>query len=404
MFYIARNKEKKNGKCPVMGRITVDGKSAQFSVQEDIEPKFWSVADNRSTGKGRHDRNLNHKLEQYRIAIAHLYEEQITRNGYVTADGLKAALSMHGKQRTIMGELDVMMEDLERSVGVRITKGTYDSYRSYRSILQKFLLWKFHTDDYPLERLDYSFIESFDMYLKTVSGSQPNTVHGHTLKLRMTGRWLRRRGLLPANPFEGFVICQVKEDHRKWLSKEELDRIMQTPMKDEKANLARNMFVFSCFVGLSYSDIHELAWENITKDEYGVRWIRKLREKTGVESIIPLLPIPLAILERYGQKDKPSNIFGLPAYRTSLHHLGKVRKACGFTELGFHTARHTFATTVCLSNGLPIETLSRELGHSDISTTQIYGKITNRRINDDMTKFEQRVEGKFQFNPVNGQK
>jgi integrase len=400
LFYLAKSKVKKNGKCPVMGRITVDGKSVQFSLQEETEPELWSVRENRSTGKDKQSKDLNLKLEKYRDVISSLYSAQIEHDGYVSAEVLKNALAESGKERMLLNELDGILNDMKPTVGIQMKPATFKGYQAFRSSVKRFIGWKYHTEDFAISRLDLSFIEEYESFLRLEMNYQTNTVHGFTVKLRYIGKRLRRKGLMSANPFEGFVCCRPKRDDRRWLAKEELERIMQTPMKDKKTNFIRNLFVFSAFTGLSFADMYDLRWEHITKDEYGVTWIRKRRKKTDIESSVPLLGLPLRFLEKHGKKERSENIFDIPPYRTACDHMAKIGKAVGIQPLGFHMARHTWATTICLSNSVSIETLSRTMGHSSITTTQIYGKITNQKINEDMTKLEQRLDGQFDFHPT----
>jgi integrase len=161
--------------------------------------------------------------------------------------------------------------------------------------------------------------------------------------------------------------------------------------------MARNFFIFSVFTGLSFTDLRSLKWNHIVKGKDGMTWIRKERDKTHEESCIPLLDIPLQILETYGNPSKEGLVFDVPPYPTIVTYMRIIKKSCGLKEFTFHMARHTWATTICLSNGVPIETLSRTMGHTNIATTQVYGKITNRKINEDMSLLEQRLDGKFQF-------
>jgi site-specific recombinase XerD len=397
LFYVNKQKTKKNGKCPVMCRITVNGKPVQLSLQEDTDPTLWSVADGCTKGKDKADKDLNLKLGQLRVKATSLYTQQIEQNGLVTAESLKAALQGTSKEPMLLELFGEYLSELAQSTGITTSKCTLSAYKGIYTALCRYLKDKCRQEDYPISQLDYAFIENFDFYLRAERQLKPRTVHGYVEALRFMGRRAVRKGLRTSNPFEGFVNKSIDTATRKWLTKEEIDRLLHTPMKKKKSNLVRNLFLFSTFTGLSIVDVTGLQWKYIVTDNNGIQWIRMPRGKTGVESCVPLLPIPLQILAKYGRKEKEGLVFDTPKYRTVALHLHEVGEACGIEYLTFHVSRHTWATTICLSNGVPIETLSRTMGHSNISTTQIYGKITNQKINEDMTKLEQRLGGKFQF-------
>jgi integrase len=401
MFYIARNKEKKNGKCPVMGRITVDGKAVQFSLREDIAAANWSADKGRSTGKDKADKELNLKIEQYRIRISELYNRQIERYGHVTAETLKAAMNTENREPMLLEEFQVMLDEMKAAVGINVAKRTCELNKTVRGNLGKFIRRKYGKEDISVTQMTPDFIQDYDRYCRTVQVVRISTLRTYVSILKKFANRMVRKGLLQSYPFADFSI-KKEAGARKWLTKEDLEKILRTPVKGEKLNTARNLFILSAFTGLSFTDMYGLRWSHIVKDDDGRKWIRQKRTKTNVESCVPLLSIPLRILDKYGDKrgDTDGKVFNIPVYNTMRIRLQAVGAAYGLKGLHYHCARHTFATTVCLSNGVPIETLSRTLGHAEISTTQIYGKITNRKINEDMTKLEQRLEGRFLFNPM----
>jgi integrase len=206
------------------------------------------------------------------------------------------------------------------------------------------------------------------------------------------------RGIIRKNPFADYK-CRQEATTRRWLSKAELDRIMSSPMTNEKAEQARILFVFSAFTGLAFADLYNLRHKHITTDGYGVTWIRLKRKKTGTQAVVPLTDIPLGIYNRHGNPvtSPEEKVFNIPSYALIRRYLEDVRKAAGLDALSFHVARHSFSTTVCLSNGVPIETLSRMLGHKNISTTQIYAKITHQKVEEDMQLLEKRLGDKYIF-------
>lgn len=398
IFYINKKKIKKNGKCPVLGRITLDGKITQFSTCEEVEPESWSVSEGRSIGKDKASKEINRKLEQFRENLSIHYDQQIERNGYVTAESLKNAIQGIGTYETmLLKEFEIHNEEVKNSVGITKAKATYKHYHECYGSLKRFVSHKYGMDDIAFDQLTYSFVEEYDFYLRVHVGMSPTTVEK---RIRMLKRIVKRainKEIIRRNPFAGFTTKKPEAD-RKWLSKEDLDKIMQTPVAHKGINLVRNLFIFSCWTGLAFADIFSLTWKNIITDKDGMIWIRQKRHKTGTEANVPLMDIPLSILNKYGTPEKNGKVFNMGTYSLFVFYLEDLRRICGLkTHLTYHMSRHTWATTICLSNGMPIETLSRTMGHQDISTTQIYAKITTQKINEDMKALEERIEGKYQL-------
>jgi len=398
LFYINKQKIKKNGKSPILGRITLDGKITQFSVQEEIEPELWSASEGCSIGKDKTSKELNRKLQQFRADISAHYERQIERNGYVTAESLKNTIQGVGiNQAMLLKEFELHNEEVRQSIGITKAKATYKHYLCSYGSLKRFINYKYDTEDIAFDQLTYSFIEDFDFYLRINVGMSPETVEKRIRNLKRIVRRAINKEIIRRNPFADFKT-KKPEATRKWLSKEDLDIIMQTKIEHKGVNLVRNLFIFSTFTGLAFTDIRNLKWENIVIDKNGMKWIRQKRAKTGTEANIPLMDIPLAILEKYGMPKENGKVFHVGTYSLIVFYLEDLRRACKLnTHLTYHMSRHTWATQICLSNGLSIETLSRTMGHQDISTTQIYAKITTQKIDEDMQALEKRLGNKYRL-------
>lgn len=399
LFYINRQKVKKNGKCPVLGRITVDGKVSQFSTKEEVSPSLWSVKEGRSTGKGRADSQLNQKLEEYKQKLIKYYNKQVEEEAYVTAGSLKnALLDTGGDTPMLLAGFKAYNEEYLKSVGVTKSKGSYNSYVHACKSLEKFITQKYGQEDIAFNTLQYSFIEDFEFFLRVNLRFSANTIFNVLMKLKCMVHKAISRGIIRKDPFAGFR-CRQEAITRRWLSKAELDAIMQTPLKSQKAEQARILFVFSAFTGLAFADLYNLRHKNVSTDSYGVTWIRIKRKKTGTQAVVPLTDIPLGIYDRHRNPaaSPEGKVFNVPSYALIRLYLEEVRKAANLDTLSFHCSRHSFSTTVCLSNGIPIETLSRMLGHKNINTTQIYAKITNQKVDEDMQALEKRLDGKYHF-------
>jgi site-specific recombinase XerD len=261
--------------------------------------------------------------------------------------------------------------------------------------LSNFLQEKYHVGDMSFRQLNFAFIEAFDFYLRVGHRMKPNTVLRSIIPLRKMVKIALNRGYIAHDPFAEYKPQRGKSEHRT-LTGEELKKIMNTPFHSHTRNLTRDLFVFSAFTGLAYADVKSLTEKELVITYDGNRWIVTARKKTGTVSRIRLLDIPFRIIEKYREYRIGDRIFPVPGYTTVDINLKRIGEICGINKgISFHMARHTFASQVCLSQGVPIETVSRMLGHRDIYTTQIYAAVSTQKISDDMKVLSQRITGKY---------
>jgi integrase len=406
LFYLNTGKMKKSGKCPIFGRISVDGKNTAFSTGLDIFPKDWDVCSGTATGKSYESQTVNKEIEIYKTEISCHYQNMLENWGYVTAETLKNALQGIGaKQNSVMREFSDMVEEKAKSVGIIITESTIVKYRLAYRHFSDFLEEKYNAVDMGFEGINIELIEAFARYLKIDLKMSPNTVRIYMKHLRTLVKRAFHRGQLRQDPFFDYKPEKIG-NKRRWISHDELERIIKAEMEFPTHQFTKDMFVFACFTGISYADLYHLKHSDIQMQEDGSRIIMLKRQKTGVSSCIPLLPAAQAILDRH--RDSQFTGWGGKAFRMQTltmmeKHLKEIAKAAKVDKcLTFHMGRHTFATTVCLSQGVPIETLSRMLGHSSIHTTQIYAEVTRTKINEDMTNLEKRIAGRYKLPEIKG--
>ena len=400
LFYINTGKVKKSGKCPIMGRISVDGENTAFTTGMEIFPSEWNAGSGFSTGKSKENIATNRQIENYKAEIGKHYKNMLETKGFVTAECLKNALRGIGtSQNTVMQEFSLFLDEKKKSAGIRISENTYIQYCKGFKHLKDFLKVKLNVDDIPFGKVDIAFIEDYAYYLKVDLRMKPASVHSFLAPLRTTVKRALGRGLLRQDPF--FDYTQEKIIHtRRYLTSDELERLMKTGFQKASMNFHRDMFLFSTFTGLSYSDLRNLQYQHIQRQEDGSRWWIVLnRKKTGTASYIPLLDIPLNIIDKYREtkfSGKDGYVFKIQTNANLNLQLKKIAKAANLDKsLSYHVARHSFATSVCLTNGVPIESLSQMMGHCSIKTTQIYAKVTRTKLNEDMTGLERRIEGKY---------
>jgi site-specific recombinase XerD len=245
------------------------------------------------------------------------------------------------------------------------------------------------------KQLNFAFIEAFDFYLRVGHGMKENTVLRNIIPLRKIVGIALNRGLIAIDPFAAYKPERGKSEHRT-LSAGELQKIMAADFCSSTRNLVRDLFVFSSFTGLAYADIKKLTVHELVTADDGRQWIVTARKKTGTVSRIRLLDIPVRIIEKYRNGRIGDKVFPVPGYTTVDINLKRIDELCGINKkLTFHLARHTFASQICLSQGVSIETVSRMLGHRDIHTTQIYAAVSTRKISDDMEVLSRKIAGKY---------
>lgn len=400
LFYLNTSKRKKSGNCPIMGRISVDGKSSAFSTGLELSPDYWDAKQGIATGKSKEETNINRQIENYRAELIRYYKTLLDSKSYITAEILKNAIKGIGiRQNTLIQEFAALVEEKRQSVGILIVQTTYTHLnRAYRH-LKEFVQYKYGVTDIPFTQVDFDFIESYVYYLKINLQFNPNSTNNTIKPLRKVVMRALNKGLMHQDPFFGYRPQRITIT-RKWLSMDEIERLMQIDMKHESSNFIRDMFLFSTFTGLAYVDLKNLRHDNIVRQENGKQWIVLNRQKTGSVSNIPLLDIPLRLIEKYRNTafaGLDGKVFRLRTIENADIQLKKIAQAANIDKrLTYHMARHSYAT-LCLSMGVPIETISQTLGHKSISTTQIYAEITRTKINEDMTNLAERIEGKYEL-------
>lgn len=392
LMYLKKGSEKPNGNVPLMCRLTVDGEIKQFSCKMDVPPRLWDVKAGRASGKSIEAQKINRAVDKIRVDVNRRYQEMMQTDGYVTAAKLKDAyLGIGIKQETLLKLFEQHNDEFLKKVGHSRAQGTYRRYCTVCKHIREFLPHTYNRKDIPLKELSLTFINDFEYYLRTERKCRTNTIWGYMIVLKHIISIARNSGVLPFNPFAGYINSPESVD-RGYLSKEELQSLMDAPMKNKTYELVRDLFLFSVFTGLAYSDVKNLTMDNLQTFFDGNLWIIARRKKTNTESNIRLLEVPKHIIEKYKGMTGDNRVFPVPSNSSCNEKLKKIGTQCGIkTRLTFHVARHSAATTILLSNGIPIETVSRILGHTNIKTTQIYAKITNQKISQDMEVLSHKI-------------
>ena len=388
IFYLKRQVVKKDGTVPVMGRITVDGTQAQFSCKLTANPNLWDTKGGRMTGKSMLALDVNRKLDKMRVSISKYYQEILDRDNFVTAEKVKNAfLGLEYRCHTLMKVYAQAKDEVEKQYKAGMNSlGTFKKFRIGYAYVGEFLQSHYNLKDIALKELSLPFITDYETFLRTDKHLKNNSAMVLVRNLRvMIFRAIDREWLVK-DPFRRYEY-KYEETTREILTKEEIHLLMETPISSKKMSLVRDLFLFCCFTGLAFIDLYNLKEENVKEFFDGGEWIVIHRQKTGTEANIKLLDYPKQIMEKYRGLCEDGRVFPVPIYKSCMRALERLGKKCGITKhLTWHVSRHTFATSICLSNGVPIETVSSLLGHKNIKTTQIYAKITKEKLNKDMDK------------------
>ena len=397
LFYVKRLSEK-HGQVPIMGRITINGTMSQFSCKLSVRSSLWDAKANKASGKSLESQRINEKLENIKTNIGKQYQRLCDRDSYVTAEKVRNAfLGMGDDCRLLLQTFDEYLADFRKRVGKDRAYSSYEDYRKRRRRLASFLEYEYRVKDIPFKELKRDFIEKFVVYLSSVQGMRSGTIHSTIKKLKLMTYTAYKNGWIPVDPFAGFYV-KAEYAERRYLSASELQAVMDVRLPNYRTGINRDAFVFCAFTGLSHADVSKLTYADIHTDDNGERWIIDRRQKTGTQFRVKLLPVAEMLYERYKDMHLSGDrVFPLKGtYNTLNMSLRHVARHAGLSfNPTIHMARHTFATTVTLTQGVPLETVSKMLGHKRITTTQIYAKITNDKIGQDMAALSEKLSSVF---------
>ena len=393
LFYVNRSKEK-NGIVPIMGRVTINGTTAQFSCKRSIPKELWDTKGNRATGKSKEAREVNFALDDIKAQIIKHYQRLSDREAFVTAEMVRNAYQGIGNEyETLLGAYDKDNANFKLRCGKDRAESSYKVFVRDRNYVADFLKAHYKRKDISMLELTPDFIKEFSIYLMTERNLKQATAWMACMQLKGVIIRAHNNGLIPRNPFANFHMRPNIEE-RAYLTEAELKELMTHKFDNDNLTFCRDVFVFASMTALSFVDIKELTTDQIV-DLNGERWIVSKRHKTKVPYQVKLLPIPMEIIERYRHVRTDNHVFGTCNYWLMCKQLKTVIKECGIEKpISWHCARHGFAT-MALTNGMPIESVSRILGHTNITTTQIYAKITTEKLNTDLTALGNKLSNTF---------
>lgn len=351
LFYLKKKAERADGKVPVMIRITVDGEIAQLSAKLFVTPDLWDMTAGKVSGKSAEAVQTNPLLDQIKSRIVQHYNRIMQEEDFATAEKVKNAfLGIGVMNRTLMKDYAEFNTSFKEMVdnGTR-ERSTLTKYRVVYNHLSDFLSIKKNRKDIAYKELTEQFIWEFDSYLRDIVGLSHNTVWMYTIPVLRFAREAWLNGLIKTNPFRKYEeASNAKESDRTFLTEEELTKVATVELRLAQTRLVRDMYLFCCWTGLSHTDLRSLTYAEIQKSDYDGRyWIITRRNKSEVSSNIPLLEIPLQLIEKYKGLAKGNKVFPVPSDSSCNNQLRKIAIQCGIhKDFTFHSSRHTFATTI----------------------------------------------------------
>jgi site-specific recombinase XerD len=396
-FVIRLPKQQKNDQATVFARISVNGRRCEISLKKKVNPQNWDDAKGKARGTKDEIRKLNDHIERVRTIIADGYHELVQQKKVITVDAVKSLFLGADDSEVTLIKLG---EYHNTETKDKLADGTMKNYYTTQKYIAKFLKEKYHRNDISLAELNYKFILDFETYLsKHRPKDHQKPLHNNGImkhierlckmvNLAITMDWLAK------DPFAKYRQHFDKVE-RFYLTKEELSAIEKKKFTIERLQVVKDLFLFSCYTGLAYIDTMKLTTGNIVKGIDGNDWLITSRQKTAIDVRIPLLPQAEELIKKY--KDHPKaayhgTLFPVISNQKTNAYLKEIADLCNINKaITFHIARHTFATTITLSNGVPIESVSKMLGHTTIRSTQVYAKVVEKKLSEDMQNLKTRM-------------
>lgn len=399
-FYAKSTKANANGLLPIYVRLTVDGKRLEFSTKKFVEKSKWSNGLSKMKGTTEEARSINSYLDLMKSKVLDAQMELLHRNETLSIENFKnKLLGTEERQRMLVPIFKDHNNKIKELVGKEYAPGTLERYTTSLKHTIEFMQWKYNISDIDITKIDHAFITDYEFWLRSVRNCANNTAvkylknFNKIIKLCLANDWLEK------NPFANYK-SKVKEVERVYLTEAEIQSIIEKDFKTERLSLVRDIFLFSCFTGLAYIDVKNLTKSHISHGIDGEKWIFTHRQKTESASKIPILPVTQMIIDKYENHPQCINedkLLPILSNQKMNAYLKEIAGVCEIEkELTFHIARHTFATTVTLTNGVPIESVSKMLGHKNLRTTQHYAKVLDRKVSEDMKVLKE----KFNLNPI----
>ena len=388
LFYIKKSKADEHGKANIYMRITLDGRRAECSVSRKVKLNEWNSKTQLTLGNSVASQEINRHLGVIKNKVYSIQQNFERDNQSYSATTLRDAILGNDKTKKMLLEIFQEHNDkVESLIGKDFSAGTAERYRTCKKHVAEFIKKKYNQNDIHVQDVNHQFINGFEYYLKTTRKCAHNSAIKYITNFKKIIRIAHANDWIDKDPFLHWK-GKLKIVEREFLTQEEIQKIIDKELRMERLDQVRDIFIFCCFTGLAYADVKKLTKDDVVIGVDGEQWVKTRRTKTDTRSNIPILPIAQTIIEKYKDNElmKIKNVV-LPVLTNQKMnaYIKEIADLCGITKnLTFHLARHTFATTVTLSNGVPIESVSKMLGHTNLKTTQHYAKILDMKVSKDM--------------------
>lgn len=399
LFFTRQSKLNKDGLIPIYIRITINGRRFETTTSKYVNPNQWSNVAMATIGKSKESKELNNFLQSLRSKALNIQTKLINMGTPITIDEFsKQWNNVKEKPKMLLEIFQQHNEQVKALIGSQYSSATWRRYVTSHDHTLHFLQYKYGLSDIPVDKIKYEFITDYEFWLKSIRKCNHNSTIKYLTNFKKIINICLKNSWIDKNPFVGFKMTK-KEVDRPFLSQEELQILAAKQFTMPRIEQIRDVFLFCCYTGLAYVDICKLKRSEIAIGVDGEKWIFTHRQKTETSSRIPLLPPALKLIEKY--QDAPEciikdRLFPVMSNQKMNLYLKEIADACGIQKnFTTHTARHTFATTVTLTNGVPIESVSKMLGHKNIKTTQHYAKILDTKVSEDMKALSVKLTSPF---------
>ena len=390
LLYLKRSGLDKSGKAPIMGRITVNRTMAQFSSKLSCTPELWNPRESRLNGKSKEAVEINAKIDKLLLAINLAFDSLLERKIDFDATAVKEAFQGSVEtQMTLLRRLDIHIEDMQSRIGIDVAKSSMSTYIYTRRYLGEFIKKRFKVEDLAFGQLNEHLAYEFQEYVLKDKGLAVDTARHYLAILKKICRLAFKEGHSEKRYFVNFKLPKENRKAPRALSREDFEKIrdLEIPASRVTHNIARDLFLFACYTGVPYADAVSITDENIYTDDNGALWLKYLRKKNEHLGRVKLLPEAIALIEKYRSNER-KELFPMIHHPNLRRHMKGLRDLAGIkTDLVYHMGRHTFGSLITLEAGVPIETISKMLGHTNLTTTQLYAKVTPKKLFDDMDIF-----------------
>ena len=388
LFFVRRTKLKKTGDTPIMLRITIEGQLVEMQLKRDVKPNLWNQAKERCTGKDAASLEINRYLESVKLRLFEIHRKMEEEGKYISSMEIKRKfLGLHEEHKMLFQAFQEHNDKCRELIGKDYAKVTISRFDTCLKYMKEMALKQYHLKDIPLKEVNHAFIQDYIHFLKVEKNLSENTLIRYMKVIKKITNMALANEWMSKNPFVNIKFHE-QEVHKEFLTKEELKTLSTKEFDIPRLDLVRDIFLFQCWTGLAFIDVSELTEEHIVPDNEGNLWIRKARQKTKIMCNIPLLDIPLQILEKYKEHplcQKKGVLLPVMVNQKMNSYLKEIAICCGIKKnLSTHTGRHTFSTTVALANNVSLENVAKMLGHANTKMTQRYAKVLDQSILRDM--------------------